>query len=61
MNIKYTDEHFSFIRERSPVTTDKDLHEEFCVRFQSDISFIAFRKLRQRLGVKKKHGRPKKK
>jgi len=60
LNNKYTDEHFSFIRERSPTMTDKDLHDLFCRTFKKDINFAAFRKLRQRLGIRKKNGRPQK-
>ena len=60
MNKVYTQEEISFVKENAPDMTDKKLLDEFNRQFGRDVSFSALRKLRQRLGVKKCEGRPRK-
>jgi len=57
MNRVYTKEEIEFVREKSGTTKDKDLVGEFNAQFGRDVSFGAFRKMRQRLGITKKMGR----
>jgi hypothetical protein len=57
MNRVYTKEEIEFVREKSKTTKDKDLVEEFNSQFGRGVSFAAFRKMRQRLGITKKMGR----
>lgn len=56
----YSEEEKSFVKEKATFLTDKQLVNIFNDQFGKTISFVAMRKLRQRLGVVKKHGRPKK-
>ena len=61
MNRVYNLEELDFIRNQSRVMTDAKLTEVFNEQFAKAVSFTAMRKLRQRLGIVKKHGRPVKK
>ena len=61
MNRVYNLEELDFIRNQSRVMTDAKLTEVFNEQFGKAVSFTAMRKLRQRLGIVKKHGRPVKK
>lgn len=61
MNRVYNLEELDFIRNQSRVLTDAKLTEVFNEQFGKAVSFTAMRKLRQRLGIVKKHGRPVKK
>ena len=61
MNRVYNLEDLDFIRNQSRVLTDAKLTEVFNEQFGKAVSFTAMRKLRQRLGIVKKHGRPVKK
>jgi len=61
MNRVYSSEELDFIRNQSRVMTDAKLTETFNEQFGKAVSFTAMRKLRQRLGIVKKHGRPVKK
>jgi len=56
----YSEEEKIFVKEKAILLTDKQLVNIFNDQFGKTISFVAMRKLRQRLGVVKKHGRPKK-
>jgi len=61
MNRVYTQEELDFVRDNAVALTDLRLTDAFNDQFGKAISFSAIRKLRQRLGVVKKHGRPRKK
>jgi hypothetical protein len=57
MNKIYSEEEKEFIKSNSHIK-DEDLWLDFQTVFNRDIKFPAFRKLRQRLGIKKQMGRP---
>lgn len=61
MNRVYTQEELDFVRDNAVTLTDLRLTDAFNDQFGKAVSFSAMRKLRQRLGVVKKHGRPRKK
>ena len=61
MNKVYTQKELDFIKENAETLTDSRLTDAFNDQFGKAVSFSAIRKLRQRLGVVKKHGRPAKK
>jgi hypothetical protein len=61
MNKVYTQEELDFVKVHASILTDSRLTDAFNDQFGKAVSFSAIRKLRQRLGVVKKHGRPKKK
>jgi len=61
MNRVYTQEELDFVRDNAVALTDLRLTDAFNDQFGKAVSFSAIRKLRQRLGVVKKHGRPRKK
>lgn len=61
MNKVYTQEELDFVKAHAATLTDSRLTDAFNDQFGKAVSFSAIRKLRQRLGVVKKHGRPKKK
>jgi len=57
MNIKWTVEEKEFIRENAGSMKDKDLAQKLCEKSGRHITVDALRKVRQKLGIKKKHGR----
>jgi hypothetical protein len=61
MNRVYTQEELDFVRDNAATLTDSRLTDVFNDQFGKAVSFSAMRKLRQRLGVVKRHGRPRKK
>jgi len=61
MNKVYTKEELDFVKVNASILTDSRLTDAFNDQFGKTVSFSAMRKLRQRLGVVKKNGRPKKK
>jgi hypothetical protein len=61
MNKVYTQEELDFVKDNASILTDSRLTDAFNDQFGKTVSFSAIRKLRQRLGVVKKNGRPKKK
>jgi len=61
MNKVYTKEELDFVKDNASILTDSRLTDAFNDQFGKTVSFSAIRKLRQRLGVVKKNGRPKKK
>ena len=61
MNRVYTQEELDFVNDNAATLTDLRLTDAFNDQFGKAVSFSAIRKLRQRLGVVKKHGRPRKK
>ena len=61
MNKVYTQEELDFVKVHAATLTDSRLTDAFNDQFGKTVSFSAIRKLRQRWGVVKKHGRPKKK
>jgi|TARA_R110000744_G_scaffold21078_3_gene54896 hypothetical protein len=61
MNKVYTKEELDFVKVNASILTDSRLTDAFNDQFGKTVSFSAIRKLRQRLGVVKKNGRPKKK
>jgi hypothetical protein len=61
MNKVYTQEELDFVKVHASILTDSRLTDAFNDQFGKTVSFSAIRKLRQRLGVVKKNGRPKKK
>jgi len=50
-------EDIEFIRTYAPILKDKDLVRALAERTGYQISLVAFRKLRARLGIHKLHGR----
>ena len=61
MNKVYTQEELDFVKVHAATLTDSRLTDAFNDQFGKAVSFSAILKLRQRLGVVKKNGRPKKK
>lgn len=61
MNKVYTQEELDFVKVHASILTDSRLTDAFNDQFGKTVSFSAIRKLRQRLGVVKKNGRPAKK
>ena len=61
MNKVYTQEELDFVKVHAATLTDSRLTDAFNDQFGKTVSFSAIRKLRQRLGVVKKNGRPAKK
>ena len=57
MNIKWTTEEKEFIKENAGFMKDKDLAQKLCDKSGRHITVDALRKVRQKLGIKKKHGR----
>lgn len=57
MNKVYSEEERNFIKNNLEYK-DKDLWVLFNSTFGKNLKFATFRKLRQRIGVKKKNGRP---
>lgn len=57
MNIKWTNEEKEFVRNNSNVLKDKDLAAELSKLAERDVKLETVRKLRQRMGIKKKQGR----
>ena len=57
MNIKWTVEEKEFIRENAAFMKDRDMARSLEERSGRSVSVDALRKVRQKLGVKKKHGR----
>jgi len=57
MNIKWTVEEKEFIRENAGSMKDKDLAQKLCDKSGRHVTVDALRKVRQKLGIKKKHGR----
>lgn len=60
MNNVYSQTQLDWVKEHAKGMTDKELRQAFGDEFGRHVSFAAMRKLRQRLGVKKIGGRPKK-
>jgi len=60
MNKVYSKIELDFIKDNAATLTDAKLTSAFNDQFGKTVSFAAMRKLRQRLGVVKKSGRPKK-
>lgn len=60
MNNVYTQAETNWVKEHATGMTDKRLRQAFEDEFGRSVSFAAMRKLRQRLGVKKIGGRPRK-
>ena len=60
MNKVYSEEERNFIKNNSG-HKDADLWILFNRTFGKNLKFATFRKLRQRIGVKKKNGRPERK
>jgi|TARA_R110002051_G_scaffold241514_2_gene301868 hypothetical protein len=58
MNKVYSKVEMDFIKENAAILTDAKLTSAFNDQFGKTVSFAAMRKLRQRLGVVKKSGRP---
>ena len=61
MNRVYTQEELDFVRDNAATLTDLRLTDAFNDQFGKAVSFSAMRKLRQRLGIVKKNGRPSRK
>lgn len=57
MNIKWTSEQKELVKQLAGKMTDKDLAIFLSQKLQRPITRDAVRKLRQRLGVRKQHGR----
>lgn len=57
-NKVYTPAQIDYVKENAANMTDLQLTEEFNKKFGKNVKFGTMRKLRQRLGIVKKHGRP---
>ena len=57
MNVKWTVEEKEFIKKNAAFMKDRDLARSLEERSGRSVSVDALRKVRQKLGVKKKHGR----
>jgi hypothetical protein len=57
MNIKWTLEEKEFIRNNAGFMKDKELAKKLTDKSGRRITVDALRKVRQKLGIKKKHGR----
>ena len=57
MNIKWTQEEKEFIKKNAGFMKDKELASKLESKSGRPITVDALRKVRQKLGIKKKHGR----
>jgi len=57
MNIKWTVEEKEFIRKNAGFMKDKDLAQKISDESGRPVTVDALRKIRQKLGIKKRHGR----
>ena len=57
MNIKWTDEDRQFIRDNAAFMKDIDIAKELTEKTGREVTLDAVRKVRQKIGIKKKHGR----
>ena len=57
MNIKWTPEEKEYIRNNAGFMKDKDLAKKLSDKSGRLVTVDALRKVRQKLGIKKKHGR----
>jgi transposase len=57
MNIKWTDEERQFIKDNAAFMKDKELTEKISEMSDRKVTLDAVRKVRQKLGIKKKQGR----
>ena len=57
MNIKWTDEERQFIKDNAAFMKDKELAEKISEMSDRKVTLDAVRKVRQKLGIKKKQGR----
>ena len=57
MNIKWTQEEKEFIRENAAFMKDRELAQRLTDKSGRRVTVDALRKVRQKLGVKKRHGR----
>ena len=57
MNIKWTREEKEFIRENAAFMKDRELAQKLTDKSGRRVTVDALRKVRQKLGIKKKHGR----
>ena len=57
MNIKWTDEDRKFIIDNAAFMKDADIAKELTEKTGRKVTLDAVRKVRQKLGIKKRHGR----
>tara|TARA_R110000824_G_scaffold128568_3_gene289470 strand:- start:2486 stop:2689 length:204 start_codon:yes stop_codon:yes gene_type:complete len=57
MNVKWTPEEKQYIIDNSSHLKDKELSEKLTEKSGRVVTLDAVRKMRQKLGIKKKHGR----
>jgi len=57
MNVKWTSEEKQYIIDNSSHLKDKELSEKLTEKSGRAVTLDAVRKMRQKLGIKKKHGR----
>lgn len=57
MNVKWSESEKSFIRDNAHRMKDKEIAEALSEQSGRDVTLQAVRKMRQKLGVKKKCGR----
>lgn len=57
MNVKWTEEEKDYIRDNAQTMKDKDLAKNLSDMSGRTITVDALRKVRQKIGIKKKHGR----
>jgi hypothetical protein len=58
MNKVYTEQQINFIKDNAGSMKDRELTQAFNKTFNKNASFATIRKMRQRLGIVKKQGRP---
>jgi hypothetical protein len=57
MNIKWTEKERQFVIDNAATMKDKDLAEKISQMADRTVTLDAVRKVRQKLGIKKKRGR----
>ena len=57
MNIKWTVEEKDFIKKNAAFMKDRDMAQQISNKSGRSITVDALRKVRQKLGIKKRHGR----
>ena len=57
MNIKWTDDDRQFIKDNAAFMKDADIAKELTEKTGRKVTLDAVRKVRQKLGIKKRHGR----
>ena len=57
MNVKWTEKEKEYIKDNAHLMKDRELAKNLSSKSGRHISIDALRKVRQKLGIKKRHGR----